>query len=149
MPENVSLPGYHWFHFLRDIPARIGIYTGVCLSVCFTIWLELANRVPQLEGFALARNLAAIVAFCFFASVPVFRFIRAPAELLLSGLLAWTLFSITYRVNCLFFALLEEKYSAFHVFVLGAVVYLLVATASWVGTIIWRARAAQSTHPHH
>ena len=44
---------------------------------------------------------------------------------MVSGLLAWTLLSITYRVLCMVFVLLDEKYSAFHVFVLGAVVYLV------------------------
>jgi hypothetical protein len=33
--------------------------------------------------------------------------------------------------------------------VLGAVVYLLGATISWIGTIIWRVRAADISHPHH
>jgi len=31
-------------------------------------------------------------------------------------------------------------------FVLGAVAYLLFATLSWIGMIVWRARASQGTH---
>jgi len=47
------------------------------------------------------------------------------------------------------FVLLNERYSAFHVFVLGAVVYLICATLSWIGTIIWRVRSADISQLHH
>jgi hypothetical protein len=149
MPDSVQLPGYHWFGFLRNIPVRVGIYAGVCLSVFFTAWLLVANRVPFLEPFALHRNVSGVVGMACLASIPILRFYRAPCDLLASGLLAWTLLSVTYQVSCLVFPLLDEKYSAFHVFVLGAVVYMIGATLSWLGTILWRARAAHGSHPNH
>jgi hypothetical protein len=135
--------------FLRNVPVRVGIYTGICLSLVFAMWLVLANRVPLLERLALGRNIIAVVGLVLFASLPILRFYRSPGDLMVSGLLAWTLLSITYRLLCMVFVLLDEKYSAFHVFVLGAVVYLIFATLSWIGMIIWKVRSADISHPHH
>jgi hypothetical protein len=148
MPVSAELPGYHWFAFLRDTATRVGVYTGVALSLIFTVWLLLANRVPLLEAFAMPRNVIATVLLLFFASIPVLRFYRSPSALLLSGFLAWGLFTVTYGLLCLKFVLLDQYYSTFQVFVLGAIVYLLLATLSWIGTIIWRVRATDS-HTRH
>ena len=149
MPESVHLPGYRWLMFLRNVPVRMGIYTGICLSLVFAMWLVLANRAPLLERLALGRNIIAVVGLVLFASLPILRFYRSPGDLMVSGLLAWTLLSITYRLLCMVFVLLDEKFSAFHVFVLGAVVYLIFATLSWIGIIIWKVRSADISHPHH
>jgi len=146
MSANFSPPGYRWFRFLRNAPIRVGIYTGVCLSLVLTAWILVANRIPFLEPLAQQRNVAATLLLLLIAAMPVIRFLRSPADLLISGLLAWGLLTLAYRVLTFFFALLEEYYSSFHVFVLGAVAYLLFATFSWVGMIIWRARTAEHTH---
>lgn len=146
MSANFTPPGYRWFHFLRNAPVRAGIYTGVCLSLGLTAWILIANRVPFLEPLAQQRNVAATFLLVLIAAMPMVRFLRSPGDLLISGLLAWSLLTLTYRVLTSFFVLLQEYYSAFHVFVLGAVAYLLFATLSWVGIIIWRARAAEHTH---
>jgi len=135
--------------FLRNVPVRMGIYTGICLSLVFAMWLVLANRVTLLERLALERNIIAAVGLMFFASLPILRFYRSPGDLMVSGLLAWTLLSLTYRLLCMVFVFLDQKYSAFHVFVLGAVVYLIFATLSWIGMIIWKVRSADISHPHH
>jgi hypothetical protein len=149
MPDSIKLPGYRWFSFLGNVPVRIGIYTGACLSLFFSLWLLIANRAPFLEPFALERNIAGVVVLIFLASIPALRFYRAPADLLLAGLLAWALLTVTYGLLCQVYVLLAEKYSAFHIFVLGAVVYMILATLSWIGTIIRRARSAHLSHPHH
>jgi hypothetical protein len=149
MPESVHLPGYRWLMFLRNVPVRVGIYTGICLSIVFAMWLVLANRVPLLERLALGRNIVAVVGLVLFASLPILRFYRSPGDLLVSGLLAWTLLSITYRLLCMVFVLLNERYSGFHVFVLGAVTYLVFATLSWIGMIIWKVRSADISHLDH
>jgi hypothetical protein len=149
MPDTMQLPGYHRFQFLRNPSIRMGVYTGAGLSIVFCAWVIVANRIPVLEPFALARNIVAIAALCFFASLPTLRFFRNPGEMLVSGLVGWTMLSLTYRVLCAVFVLLQDRYSAFHVFVLGAVIYLICATVSWIGTIIWRARMADGTHTHH
>ena len=148
MPESVHLPGYRWLMFLRNVPVRVGIYTGICLSLVFAMWLVLANRVPLLERLALGRNIIAVVGLVLFASLPILRFYRSAGDLLVSGLLAWMLLSITYRLLGMVFVLLGEKYSAFQVFVLGAMVYLICATLSWIGMMIWKVRAADISHPH-
>ena len=146
MTANFSPPGYRWFDFLRHTPARVGIYAGVWLSVVFVAWVVIANRVPFLEPLAQQRNVIATLLLALIAAMPVIRFLLSPGDLLISGLLAWSLLTLAYRILSLKFVLLQVYYSTFHVFVLGAVVYLLFATLSWIGMIVWRARAAQHTH---
>jgi hypothetical protein len=135
--------------FLRHPAVRLGIYTGVALSAVFVAWIVIANRVPQLEVLATERNVVTAVLLVLIAAAPVLRFLRSPAEMLASALLAWGIFTLTYAVLCSIFVLLEENYTAFHVFVMGAVSYLVFATLSWVGTIVWRVRATKHSHNHH
>jgi len=146
MSANFSPPGYRRFPLFRNAPVRVGIYTGVWLSAVVTAWIVLANRVPFLEQLAGQRNVGATLLLILLSAMPVVRFLRAPADLLISGVLAWSFLTLTYRVLAFFFVLLEDYLSAFHVFVLGAVAYLFFATLSWVGMMIWRARAAEHTH---
>lgn len=146
MIESFRPPGYRWFHVFRDRAIRIGVYTGICLSLVLIAWILIANRIPFLEPLARQRNMLASALLILIAAMPVVRFLRSPREMLISGLLAWSLLTLTYRMLTFFFSLLEEYYSGFHVFVLGAVSYLLFATLSWIGIILWRARAAQGTH---
>ena len=134
---------------MRDVAIRTGVYAGVSLSMVFAAWILIANRVPFLDPIAMERNIIASALLAVLACIPLFRFYRSPAQLLVSGLLAWTLLTFTYRVFCFKFVLLEEYYSAFHVFVLGAVSYLIFATISWIGTIIWRVHATDTSHTHH
>jgi len=146
MPANFSPPGYRWFQFLRNAPIRIGLYTGIWLSLVFVAWVLVANRVPFLEPLAQQRNVIAALLLVAIAALPVLRFLASSGELLVSGLLAWSVLTLTYRILSLKFTLLQYYYSTFHVFVLGAVLYLLFATLSWIGMIVWRAREAQGTH---
>lgn len=135
--------------FLKHPAVRLGIYAGVALSAIFIAWIVVANRIPQLEILATERNIVTAVLLVLCAAAPVIRFLRLPGELLVSGLLAWGIFTATYRVLCSIFVLLDENYSAFHVFVMGAITYLVFATLSWVGTIVWRVRATNHSQPHH
>jgi len=141
------LPGYRWFQFFRNASIRTGVYVGVCLTLVFLAWLIIANHVPFLERFALERNIAAAAVLCFLAAVPVLRFLRAPGNLLASSLIAWLLFSLCYRGFCLIFHALGDKLSTFHLFMLGAVVYMILTTLSWIGACIWKAREAHIAHP--
>jgi len=129
-----------------NVPIRVGIYTGICLSIAFVAWVLIANRAPVLEPLAAQRNVAAAIFLIFLAAMPVLRFLRQPGDMLVSSLVAWTLLTLTYTVLTFSFSLLEHYYSTFHVFVLGVVVYLLFAALSWVGMMVWRARAAEHTH---
>jgi hypothetical protein len=146
MPANFSPPGYRWFHFFRNTPIRVGLYTGAWLSLVFVAWVVIANRAPILEPLAQQRNVIATLLLALIAAMPVLRFLRSPGELLMSGLMAWGVLTLTYRILSLKFTLLQYYYSTFHVCVLGVVVYLLFATLSWIGMMLWRARAAQGTH---
>jgi len=149
MEISTHLPGFRWFHVFRNAAVRTGVYVGVCLTVVFSAWLILANRVPFLERFALMRNVGAGVLLGLFALVPVLRFMVAPGYLLASSLVGWLMFSVSYSILCLFFLELENRLSPFQVFMLGAVVYMIVTTICWIGTIIWKARASHATHSNH
>jgi hypothetical protein len=72
-----------------------------------------------------------------------------PGNLLASSLVAWLLFSLTYRVLCMDFRGLAERFSAVQIFMLGAVLYMLVVSLSWLWAIIRRARASHISHPNH
>jgi hypothetical protein len=136
-------------HPWRNASVRMGVYVGVILSIVFSGWVILANRVPLFDRFALVRNLAAVAVLGLIALIPVLRFWRAPGDLLASSLIAWLLFSLSYRVLSMDFSGLEDRFSAIQIFVLGAVPYMLLVTLSWIWTIIRRARASDVSHPNH
>lgn len=143
------LPGYRWFHVFRNASIRTGVYVGVCLTLVFTAWLVIANHAPFLDRFAMERNIAAAAILCFLAAVPVFRFLRFPGHLLASSLVGWLIFSVCYRLLCMFFRELGNRRSTIQVFVTGAVVYMILTTLCWIVGIIWRAREAHESHPNH
>ena len=149
MSVRAHLPAYGSSHAFRNASVRTGVYVGVVLSIVFSGWVIAANRVPVLDRFALVRNLAAVAVLGLVAVIPVLRFWRLPGHLLASSLVAWALFSLAYRVLCMRFAGLAERFSAVQIFVLGAVLYMLVVTLSWIWTIIQRARASHVSHPNH
>jgi hypothetical protein len=149
MSVRAYLPGYRWFHIFRNVAIRIGVYTSVCLALVFTAWLLLANRVPLIERLAVERNTTAAVLLCLCALIPLFRFLTMPGHLLASSLVAWLLFSSYYYILCLFFRNLSDWHSTFQVFMIGAVVYMILATLAWVGNTIWRTRAGHDSHPNH
>jgi uncharacterized membrane protein YvlD (DUF360 family) len=137
---SAHLPGYGKLHVFKNAAIRTGVYSGVGLAMVLVTWVLVANRVPALEPVALERNAAAAAALGVFAVVPVLRFLRLPGPLLASGLVAWSILALTYRLLCVVFWGLGERYSAVHIFTLGAVLYMIVATLSWIGICIWRAR---------
>jgi hypothetical protein len=143
------LPGYRWFHVFRNAAIRTGVYVGVCLSLVFSAWLVIANHAPFLERFAMERNIAAAGILGFLACIPVFRFLRFPGHLLASSLVGWFLFSLSYRGLCMIFHGLSNRRSTMQVFVVGTLVYLILATLCWVVGVIWRAREAHESHPNH
>ena len=149
MSAVVRSPRVFFLCWLEPAGVRTGLYVGVSLSVIFTAWLFVANRMPMLESLAVPRNITAACFLALFASLPILRFFRSPSEMLLSSMLGWGLFTLTYGGLCLKFPMLDQYYSTFQVFVMGAIVYLLLATLAWIGTIIWRVRATHSSHPRH
>jgi len=119
------------------------------MTIVFTAWLIVANHFPLLERFAMGRNIAAAAVLSFLALIPVLRFLFMPGHLLASSLIAWVIFSASYRTLCLFFGALSEWHSTFQVFMLGAVTYMIVTTVCWIGTTIWKARGPNVSHPNH
>jgi hypothetical protein len=148
MPVAAHLPGYRWFHVFKNVAVRVGVYTGVCLSLVLSAWTFVAYRLPFLERFALERNLAGAALLGLLAVLPVVRFLRLPGNLLSSSLVAWMIFSLTYRLLSIFFDLLGAKFSAFQIFMIGFFVYMILATLSWIGTLIWRVRDRYISHPN-
>lgn len=146
---RAHLPGYGRLHVLKNAAIRTGVYAGVGLSLVLVAWIFVANRLPGLEGFALERNLAGAVALGLFAAVPVLRFLRLPGPLLASSLIAWSILALTYRLLSIYFLGLSARYSTVQVFTLGAVVYMILATLSWIGTCIRRVRDSDTSRPHH
>jgi hypothetical protein len=149
MSVRAHLPGYRWFHVFRNAAIRTGVYTGVCMSIVLVCWVFVANRMPLLERFARERNLAAAVVIGFLALIPLLRFLRLPGSMLVSGLIGWGILSLTYRALCSHFWALNERFGAFQVFMLGAVVYMILATLSWIGGYIWKVREAHVSHSNH
>src|SRR5260370_33073331 len=125
---------------------RTGACSGLGLRLVFTIGSFVANRVREWDTLALERNLAAAVALVLFAAVPVVRFLRLPGHLLASSLIAWSILALTYRLLSIYFWGLPARYSAVQIFTLGSVLYMLLATLSWICTCIWRARKSDVSH---
>jgi hypothetical protein len=149
MPVSSTVSSAYGLSLLKNAPVWRGIFTGVCLAAVFTLWVVVANRVPELELFARERNIAAVALLIFFASLPVVRFYRSPLNLLASGVLAWSMLTIAHLLLRLKFVQLDQNYSSFHIFMLGAVTYFILATLSWVGAIIWRVRTNDVNHSQH
>ena len=143
---RAHLPGYGKLHVFKNAAIRTGVYSGVGLAMVLVAWVFVANRAPALERFALERNVVAAVALVLFAAVPVLRFLRLPGPLLASSLIAWSILALVYRLLCVVFSGLAERYSAVQIFTLGAVLYMILATLSWIGTCIWRARESNISH---
>ncbi len=132
MAARPQLPGMRYFLWLRIASLRTGVLTGIYLSCVFVAWLDVANRVAELERFAEARNIVAGAILIVVMGIPVLRFRHRPGRLFVAGLTAWTLLTVTYLVTELHFKLLESRMGALHVFVLRAVSYGFVAVLDWV-----------------
>ena len=132
MAARSQIPGMRWFLWLRIASLRTGILTGIYLSCVFVAWLDVANRVAELERYAELRNLVAGGILIIVLGIPVLRFRHQPGKLFVAGLTAWTLLTMTYLAAEIHFTLLESRMGALHVFVLGAVSYGFVAVLDWV-----------------
>jgi hypothetical protein len=121
-----------WFLWLRIASLRTGILTGIYLSCVFVAWLDVANRVAELEPYAELRNLVAGAILIVVLGIPVLRFRHRPGRLFVAGLTGWTLLTMTYLAAEMHFTLLKTRMGAFHVFMLGAVSYGFVAVLDWV-----------------
>jgi hypothetical protein len=117
---------------IRNPAFSLGIVLGVCFSGIGLAWLLLANRVPLLDRFAPERNLGLAVAFVLLGLVPSCRFVKSPGRSFLSGVTAWAIFTAMYFVTELCFPRLATRLSGFHFFILGCMVFGLLAAFAWV-----------------
>lgn len=122
--------------FPRNPAFSLGILLGVCFSGIGVAWLLLANRMPQLDPFAFERNIALAVLFGVLGFVPACRFVKSPTRSFLSGIIAWTILTLTYSLAEIYFPRLATRLSAFHLFVLGGVVLGLMAALAWVINLV-------------
>jgi len=146
MTVRPQLPGTRWFLWLRIASLRIGILTGIYLSIIFFGWLVIANRIPVLEPFAQTRNIVATVAMLLLLTIPVLRFHHKPGRLFIAGLTAWTLLTFMYLAAEMRFSLLESRMGGFHILILGAVAYGFVAVLDWVFLICAGVRRHSMLH---
>ena len=128
---------------LQNSALRLGVLLGVCFSGIGLAWLLLANRVRQLDQLASQRNVALAVAFVILGFVPICRFIKSPARSFLSGVTAWAILTLTYSVTELPFPRLATRLSAFRLFVVGSLVFGLLAAFSWVMNLVIMLRQAR------
>lgn len=117
---------------VRNPAFSLGIVLGVCFSGIGLAWLLLANRVPLLDRFASERNCGLAVAFVLLGLVPSCRFVKSPGRSFLSGVTAWAILTAIYSVTELAFPRLATRLSAFHFFILGCMVFGLLAAFAWV-----------------
>ena len=139
----------HHSHAFRSSAVRIGMIVGVGLSLALTGWVYVANGVSIFDHASFDRNIAAAALIGTMALFPVLRFIREPGDLLVSSLVAWGILTLTYSTLSLFFWPVRDWFTTFQFFMLGAMLYLIAATLSWIGTCIWKARAAHLAPPRH
>jgi hypothetical protein len=133
---------------VHDSAVRTGVYAGVAMVLVFIAWLFVANRVTASAAFALERNVIAASLLAIVFMVPVLRFMWHAGRLLGSTLIAWWIFSLAYRLLCIGFSALPGRYTPMRVFILGSVVCMILATLSWVVTLVWRTRESHMASHH-
>ena len=132
---------------VRNPAFGLGVLLGVCFSGVGLAWLLLANRVPHLDKFALQRNLALAIAFGLLGLVPTCRFMKSPVRSFLSAITAWGILTAAYSVTELGFPRLATRLSAFHLFILGCVLFGLLAAFAWVmNLVVTLCQLRQQTH---
>jgi hypothetical protein len=149
MPVRAHLPGYRWLNVFHDAATRTGVYCGVALSFVLLLWLILSDSVSALERFAVPRDLAFASLFGFLALVPIFRFFRLPGNLVVSSLVSWIILTFFYRLFSAFFPEARDTVGTFQIFMYGVIIYLIVATLCWIGTMVWRVRTHHASHSNH
>jgi hypothetical protein len=116
---------------------RVGLYSGVLLTIVMIGSLVAANRLSWLDNRALERNGASYGLFLAIMLIPIFRFLNRPLRMFYSAMLAWGIFVIAYDIAGMFFhSLFQALRSPFDAFLEGAVVYGVCAVGSWVGGMI-------------
>jgi hypothetical protein len=133
---------------VHNCALRTGMWSGIGMVVVFLAWIYVANRMPASEKFALERNVLTVSILLILFMIPVVRFMWQAGRLLAASLTAWWLFSLCYRLLCIVFSGLPERYTPMRVFILGSVVCMILATLSWIVTLVWRTRESHMASHH-
>ncbi len=131
---------------LRNPALRAGLVTGGLLSFVMALALIVANRITFLERFALERNAISFAAFVIVALIPIARFRHAPAQLFVSGMLGWVVFTLGYLIAGFIFENLFNLRTPFEILIYGAAAYGVVAVAIWVFSMALTARHHPVVH---
>lgn len=139
-----SLPGAQLLKRVQHHPLRVGVLVGIYLTAVMVVSLMAANRVPTLEPLAEMRNVASYAVFAMLAILPVWIYRREPGALFIAGVAAWGLFSLMYALAGIPFEHLFVRLhkTPMNVFMLGAVVYGLLAVVAWVSLMVGTLRHA-------
>jgi len=139
MTRTPSRDNFSTLRALRPVLVT-GASVGAVLSLLFSAWVLVANRMPSLERYADLRNAAAAAAFFLVALVPVARYCNSAMRLLMSSTIACGILSLSYFAWSLHFGRLESHMSAFEILVKGVAIYGLAAILIWLGTLLRSAR---------
>lgn len=129
---------------------RTGLLTGGLLVAVMFISLYVANHIPQLERVARLRNDVSRLAFGAVMMIPILRFLFQPKRLFSSALIGWLAFTLAYMLAGAWYANLFASLgrTPLEAFLLGMVVYGVVAVASWVTMTLLTASWRPARHPH-
>lgn len=122
---------------VRNPALSLGVLLGICFSGIGLVWLLIANRMPHFDPFASQRNLALAIAFVMLGLVPTCRFMKSPGRSFLSGITAWSILTGVYSIAEFVFPRLATRLGAFHLLILGCVVFGLLAASAWVINLIF------------
>lgn len=135
-----SQPSTMRLSLLRHPCVILGTILGACLAGIAIAWMVVANRAPSLVQFAFERNLIAAAAISVLMLLPFFLFLGSPRRIFLSGVIAWAILAVCYRVLGFLFVHLADRMGAFHLFALGAIVLGVLAAVDWVALMLIAAR---------
>src|ERR1700683_2627547 len=111
-----------------------GTVTGVLLTSVMLGSLFTANRTNIFYSEAGLRDLICSTLFGVVMMIPVLRFFRSPGRMFRAGLFGWVIFVLAYSCTAIYYSNLVNRLgkTSFHVLVLGATVYGVLAVCVWV-----------------
>lgn len=126
---------------------RTGLWTGAFLFLVMVLSIVLANHAPVLERFAFERNMLCYALFALVMALPLLRFGRSAPCVFTSGIIGWAIFSLGYWMAGQYLENLFARLSKtpLEVFVMGAVIYGIVAVAQWIAHTIHVSSASVET----
>ena len=129
---------------LRHPCLLLGSAVGVCLAATAVAWVLVANREPVARAFRRRTQPRSSSGVRRADAGAAFSFLKSPARIFLSGIIAWMILVIAYASMGRTFPQLDERLGAFHLFMMGAVVFGVMASVAWVAHMIVLTR-----HHHH